>query len=87
MPPILGGLGEGKEFKTHLTDIRTPKIWNAHDGVRGVHLRASKSLQDQRLKLNKVINRYLGRHTEAHLLTSELLGKCGVLWSQLSAEI
>ena len=29
----------------------------------------------------------MGRHIEARLLASELLGKCGVFWSQLAAEI
>ena len=76
--PILGGLGEGKELTTPLTAIHTPKIWNAHDGVRGVYPRASNCLQDQILNLNSGINRYLGRHMEARLLESELLGKCGV---------
>ena len=42
--PILGGLEEGKESTTPLTDIRTPKIWNAYDGVRRVQPRSSKSL-------------------------------------------
>ena len=32
VPPILGGLGEGKELTTSLTAIRTPELWNAHDG-------------------------------------------------------
>ena len=85
MPPILGGLGEGKELATHLTAIRTHGIWNSHDGVRGIHRRASKSLQVQRLKHNSCMNIEMGRHIEARLLASELLGKCGVFWSQLAA--
>ena len=85
--PILGGLGEGKEFTITLTAIRTPDLWNAHDGVRGVYPRSSKSLQDQRLKLNAGINRELGHHMEARLLASGLLGKCGVLWQQLATKI
>ena len=55
--------------------------------VRGVYLRASKYIQDQRLKLNVGINREMGRHMEARIMTSEMLEKCGVLWSQLAAEI
>ena len=81
VPPILGGLGEGKESIKTLTAIHTPNTWNAHDGVRGVYPRESKSLQDQRLNLNSGINRELGRHMEARLLASEFLGKCGVFWS------
>ena len=79
LPPILGGLGEGKESTTPPIAILTPELWNAHDGVRGVYPRASKYLQDKRLKLNTGINRELGRHMKAWLLASELLGKCGVL--------
>ena len=85
--PILGGFGEGKELITPLTDIRTPKLWNSHDGVRGVYPRASKSLQYKRLKLNAGINRELGRHMEERLLASEFLVKCGVFWSQLASTI
>ena len=55
--------------------------------VRGVYLRASKYIQDQRLKLNVGINREMGRHMEARIMTSEMLEKCGVLWSQLAVEI
>ena len=80
LPHILGGLGNGKESKTPLTDIRTPELWNFRGGVRGVYPRASKSLHDQRLKLNAGINIELGLHMEAQLMKSELLGKCGVLW-------
>ena len=35
-PPILGGLGEWRESNTPLTDIRSPDLWNVHDGVRGL---------------------------------------------------
>ena len=84
VPPILLGLGEGKELTTPLTSIRTPELWNSHDGVRGVYPRAYKSLRDYKLKLNEIINRYLGCHMEARLLASELLGKCSVFWSQLA---
>ena len=85
--PILGVLEEGKELTTPLTAILIPKLWNSHDGVRGVYPRSYKSLQDQRLKLNGGINRELRRHMEARLLASELLGKCGVFWFQLATEI
>ena len=87
VPPILGGLREKKEYTTPLTDIRTPKLRNDHDGVRGVYPRASKSLQDHILNINAVINRELGHHMKAQLLASKLLGKCSVFWSQLAAEI
>ena len=87
LPPILGGSREGKESTTPLTYICTPEIWNSRDGVRGLYPRAYKSLQDQRLNINTGITRYLGRHMEVRLLASELLGKYGVFWSQLAAEI
>ena len=77
--PILGRLIKGKEYTTPTTAIITPELCNTHGGFKGVYLRASKSLQDQRLKFQNVIGRELGGHTEAHLLVSELLGKCGVL--------
>ena len=50
-------------------------------------MRMYKSLQYHRLKLNAGINRELGRRMEARLLRSELMGKYGVFWSQLSTEI
>ena len=34
VPPIIGGMGEGKEFATPLTEIRNHEWWNSHDGVR-----------------------------------------------------
>ena len=61
-----------------ITAIRTPKLWNSQDGVRGVYQQAYKYLQEQRFNLNSVINRELGRQTEERLLSSELLGKYGV---------
>ena len=33
------------------------------------------------------IGRELGRKMEARILASEIMGKCGLLWSQLVAEI
>ena len=86
-PPILGGLGKGKESSTSLTVIRTPELWNAHDGVRGVYTRASKSLHDQRIKLQAGINQEFQMHIEARLLASELLSKCGVFWDQMEAGV
>ena len=35
------GIREGKEIFIPLNVIRKPELWNAHDGVRGVYLRAS----------------------------------------------
>ena len=58
-----------------------------HNGVRVVYPRASNYLQDQRLNLNAGINRELGRHMEARLLSSEILVKCGVFWSQPAAKV
>ena len=72
---------------TTLTATLTPELWNSHDGVRGVYPRSSKSLQYQILKINAGINTELGIHMEERLLASEFMGKCGVLWSQLSTEI
>ena len=45
------------------------------------------SCKDHILNINAVINRDLGHHMKAQLLASKLLGKCGVFWSQLAAEI
>ena len=87
VPTILRGLWEGKESTNPLTYIRTPEIWNSRDGVRGIYTRASKALQEQILNLNAGINRDLGRHMEARILASELLGKCVMFWYQLAAEI
>ena len=42
VPPIIGGLGEGYLSTTPLTSIKNSEFWNAHDGVRGVYLCASK---------------------------------------------
>ena len=64
VPPILGGLGEGKESTTPLKAICTPDIWNAHDGVREIYLRSYKYLQDQSLNIDAGMNRYLGHHME-----------------------
>ena len=87
MSPTLGGLGEGKESTTTLTSVRTPDLWNYHDGVRGVYPQASKSLQDQISKLNVGINRELVRHMEARMMASELLRKFGALLFKIAAEI
>ena len=78
MPTILGGLGEGKELNKPLTDICTPEIWKAHDGIMVVYPQASNYLEDQILKLNVVINIDLGCNMQSWLLASEFLGKCGV---------
>ena len=87
IPTILGRLGEGKEISTLLTAIQTPELWNAHDGVRGVYPRASKSLHNQRIKLHAWINREFQIHTEARLLSSELLSKCGFFWAQMADDV
>ena len=87
VPPILVGLWEVKELTTPLTDISIPELWNAHDGVIGVFLRASNNLQDKILKLNSEINIELGHHIEVQLQSSWLMRKCGVFWSQLADEI
>ena len=57
MPLILGGLSNGEELMTTLTAIRTPELWNAHDGVIGMYPQASKSLGDQPIKIQSGINR------------------------------
>ena len=75
IPPILGGLSNGKEPTMPLTEIRNPGLWNVHDGVRGVYPREYKYLQYQCLNFQSVIERELVRHMEARLLASELLGK------------
>ena len=40
VPPVLGGPVEGKESTTTLTEILTPELWNAQDGVRGIYHRS-----------------------------------------------
>ena len=77
------GLGEGIESFTPLTVIRTPELWNAQDGVRGVYLRASKYLHNQIIKLQAGINWEFQKHMEARLLAIKILSKCGVLWAQI----
>ena len=85
--PILGRLGEGKEFTTPNTAIRIPELWNDQDRVWGVYPRETKSLLDQKLKLQAVINRELEINVEARLLASKLLGKCGMFLSHLNSYI
>ena len=70
-----------------LTSISTSEIWNAHYWVRGIYHRYHKSLQDKRLNLQYMINIDLVGHMEIHISASDLLGKCGLFWSQLSSEI
>ena len=67
--------------------IRTPYLWNAHDGVRGVYPRASKLLHGQRIKLHSGINQEFHMHTEARLMARELFSKCGVFWYQIIDEV
>ena len=67
--------------------IRTPELWTAHGGVRGVYPRASKLLHYQRIKLQDGINQELKIHTDARLLDSKLFSKCGVFWDQMAAEV
>ena len=68
MPPLIGGLVEGKESTIPLTAILTPELWNVHDGVRVLCPCASKLLQYQRLKFQVGINRELGGYMEERLL-------------------
>ena len=65
--------------------IKMTELLDGHDGVRGVYPWSSKSLGDQRIKLQAGINRELGAHMEVKLLASELLGGFGVFWSHLAA--
>ena len=57
IPPIMGGLGQGKGSFTHITDILTPEMCNTHDDMRGVFTISSKSLHYHRIKLQAGINR------------------------------
>ena len=57
-----------------------PELWNSHYGVSGVYTRVSKYFQYQRLKLIVGINMEFQDHMEEGLISSELLGKCGVFW-------
>ena len=57
VPTIMGGLGEWKQTGTPLKAIYTPELWNSCDCLRGAFPRASKYLQDQRIKLQYGINR------------------------------
>ena len=56
VPPIIGGLGKGKESTTPITEILTPQSWNALDGLIGLYPRALKCLKYQRLKLQAGID-------------------------------
>ena len=87
VPPTMGGFGEGKESATPLKAIISTEWCNVNGGVRRVFLRASKYLQYHRIKLQSGINREFQIHMEAQLLASKLLGKCGVFWYQLYADI
>ena len=60
---------------------------NLHDGVSGVLTRVSKSIHDHIIKLQAGINCEFKIHMESRLLESELLGKCGVFWSQMAAKV
>ena len=73
MTTIWENCGERNELTTPLTTIRTPEICNAHDGVKGVYPRASKSLQDQRIEFNARINIDLVKNMEASLIASDLM--------------
>ena len=48
---------------------------------------SSKYIKDQIIKLQSWINRELQMHMEMRVLVSNLLGKCGVIWSLLSDDI
>ena len=87
VPPIMGGLEEGKDTSTTLAAIMMLEFWNAHEGVRRVFLRTYKYIQDHRIKLQYGINRELQMHMEAQVLVRNLLVKCGVFWYQLAVEI
>ena len=38
IPPIFGGIVEGKERFTPFNELSTSELWNTYDGVRGVYL-------------------------------------------------
>ena len=55
--------------------------------MRVLYPRAFKSSYDQRIKLQEEINREFQAQTEARFLAIGFLGKRGVFWLQLAAEI
>ena len=69
---ILGDLREGNESATPLMATRTPELWNAHYGFRGVFPRASKYLQYKIIKSKLTINREFQMHMESILLAYSL---------------
>ena len=58
-----------------------------HNGVRGVYPMASKYIHDQIIKLQAGINQEFQKHTETRLLANKILGKCGVFWGKMAAEV
>ena len=58
-----------------------------HNGVRCVYPRSSKYLHDQIINLQAGINREFQKRTEGRLFDTKLLGKCGVFWGEMSAEV
>ena len=87
IPPILGCLGKVKYISMPLMSIPTSQLWNAHGGVKRFFMRALKSLYDNRIKMQAGINCEFQMHMEAKLLDSDMLGKCGVFQSQMTAEM
>ena len=87
VPPILGGLREGKDNTSLFTTTHNPEFLNEHDGVRGFLPRAYEFFQYNRIKFQAGIDRKFQIHTEARFLLREFLVKCGVFWSQFYAEI
>ena len=60
--------------------IRIPELWDTYNRFRGVFLRASKSLYEQRIKIQEGVRHDLQLHMEVRLLASELLRMRSVFW-------
>ena len=87
IPTILKVMGEGKYSSTPLMAIHTTEMWNVHDRARGFFQIESKSLHYQIIELQSAINLQFQMHTEARLLSSKMLRKCGVFWSQMKSKV
>lgn len=87
IPPVFSGPKEGREMKYPLPGIKTPEMWDAHDGIRGVKPRVSESLADQRTAITGGINLELAGHPAARGLALNLLEESFTFWTSLCAEV
>ena len=84
--PILNQSSDGGGGNS-LMSIQDPNTCNYHNGVRKFYPQVFKSLQDQCLKLQELIDIDMCSHMDNLQLVSEILGKCGMFWCHLKADI